>query len=154
MGMLQARQGDYTFEVGNRLQAGFFIPAVDYIQALKIRGTYLRAFTRAVFERVDILLTPVLRQPVPTIAETVNRRGVAYLDMVMSLTRNTKVVNYLGLPAVSVPCGFTGNGLPTSFQLIGRPLFEGGLLAAAHRYEQATGWHLAVPPLVRGLAAA
>jgi aspartyl-tRNA(Asn)/glutamyl-tRNA(Gln) amidotransferase subunit A len=154
MGMLQARQGHYTFEVRSRLQAGFFIPAVDYIQALKIRGTYLRAFTRAVFERVDILLTPVLRQLVPTIAETVNRRGVAYLDMVMSLTRNTKVVNYLGLPAVSMPCGFTGNGLPTSFQLIGRPLFEGGLLAAAHRYEQATGWHLAVPPLVRGLAAA
>jgi aspartyl-tRNA(Asn)/glutamyl-tRNA(Gln) amidotransferase subunit A len=148
MGMLRARQGDYTLEVGNRLQAGFFILATDYIQALKLRSTYLRAFTKAVFEKVDILLTPVLRNPVPTIAETMNRRGADYLDMVMDLTRNTKVVNYLGLPALSVPCGFTGNGLPTSFQLVGRPLSEASLLAAAHRYEQATGWHLAAPSLV------
>jgi aspartyl-tRNA(Asn)/glutamyl-tRNA(Gln) amidotransferase subunit A len=148
MGMLRARQDDYTLEVGNRLQAGFFILATDYIQALKLLSKYLRAFTKAVFEQVDILLTPVLRNPVPTIAETMNRRGADYLDMVMDLTRNTKVVNYLGLPALSVPCGFTGNGLPTSFQLVGRPLAEASLLAAAHRYEQATAWHLATPPLV------
>jgi aspartyl-tRNA(Asn)/glutamyl-tRNA(Gln) amidotransferase subunit A len=77
-----------------------------------------------------------------------NRRGADYLDMVMDLTRNTKVVNYLGLPALSVPCGLTGNGLPTSFQLVGRPLSEASLLAAAHRYEQATAWHLAAPSLV------
>jgi aspartyl-tRNA(Asn)/glutamyl-tRNA(Gln) amidotransferase subunit A len=52
------------------------------------------------------------------------------------------------LPAISVPCGFTTNGLPTSFQLIGRPLAEPSLLAAAHRYEQATEWHRVVPPMV------
>ena len=84
----------------------------------------------------------------PTIAETTGRTGKAYLDMVVALTRNTKVVNYLGLPALSVPCGFTGNGLPTAFQLIGRPFDEAGLLRAAHRYQQATDWHTREPALV------
>ena len=58
------------------------------------------------------------------------------------------MVNYLGLPALSVPCGFTGNGLPTAFQLIGRPFDEAGLLRAAHRYQQATDWHTREPALV------
>ena len=49
--------------------------------------------------------------------------------MVVALTRNTKIVNYFGLPAMSVPCGFTESGLPTAFQLIGRPLSEAMLLA-------------------------
>jgi aspartyl-tRNA(Asn)/glutamyl-tRNA(Gln) amidotransferase subunit A len=68
--------------------------------------------------------------------------------MVVSLTRNTKVVNFLGLPAISVPCGFTGSGLPTAFQLVGRPLAEGGLLRVADRYQQATDWHTREPSLV------
>ena len=67
--------------------------------------------------------------------------------MVVALTRNTKVVNYLGLPAISVPCGFTRNGLPTAFQLIGRPLQEATLLRAADRYQQATDWHERAPSL-------
>jgi aspartyl-tRNA(Asn)/glutamyl-tRNA(Gln) amidotransferase subunit A len=145
---MRERQSDYTFEVGNRLHAGFFVPAASYIRALKLRGIYLRAFARAVFSKVDLVLTPVLPMPVPTVAETSGRTGKAYLDMVVSLTRNTKVVNYLGLPALSVPCGFTSNGLPTSFQLIGRPLQEAALLRAADRYQQATDWHKREPKLV------
>jgi aspartyl-tRNA(Asn)/glutamyl-tRNA(Gln) amidotransferase subunit A len=145
---MRARPEDYTPEVRNRLQAGFFVPATDYIQALKLRGRFLSDFSRNVFASVDLLLTPVLSGMVPTIAETTNRRGAAYLDMVSSLTRNTKVVNYLGLPAISVPCGFTSNGLPTAFQLIGGPWTEATLLGAAHRYEQATDWHRRQPPIV------
>ena len=91
----------------------------------------LRAFAQAVFPHVDLLLTPVLAIPVPTIAETTGKTGKAYLDMVVAITRNTKVINYLGLPAIGVPCGFTSNGLPTSFQLIGRPLQEAALLRAS-----------------------
>ena len=96
----------------------------------------------------DRILTPVLPMPVPTIAETTGQTGKAYLDMVVAITRNTKVVNYLGLPAISVPCGFSSNGLPTSFQLIGRPLQEAALLRAADRYQQATNWHRREPELV------
>ena len=108
-----------------------------------------RAFAAAVFQKVDLLLTPVLSIPVPSIAGTMNKRGRDYLDMVVALTRNTKIVNYLGLPAISVPCGFTRNGPPTAFQLIGRPLAEATLLRAAHRYQQATDWHERVPALAQ-----
>jgi aspartyl-tRNA(Asn)/glutamyl-tRNA(Gln) amidotransferase subunit A len=148
METMRTRQDDYTFEVGHRLHAGFFIPAANYIRALKLRGPYLRKFAAAVFGQVDLLLTPVVALPVPTIAETSGKRGKDYLDMVVALTRNTKVVNYLGLPAVSVPCGFTKNGLPTAFQLIGRPLSEPALLRAAHHYQSVTDWHERAPKIV------
>ena len=75
-------------------------------------------------------------------------RGKAYLDMVVAITRNTKVINYLGLPAISVPCGFTASGLPTSFQLVGRPLHETALLRAADRYQHATDWHRQEPETI------
>jgi aspartyl-tRNA(Asn)/glutamyl-tRNA(Gln) amidotransferase subunit A len=148
MDTMRARQDDYTFEVGHRLHAGFFIPAANYVRALKLRGAYLRKFAAAIFGEVDLLLTPVIGIPVPTIAETTGKRGKDYLDMVVALTRNTKVVNYLGLPAISVPCGFTDNGLPTSFQLIGRPLAEASLLRAAHVYQGCTAWHERIPATV------
>ena len=145
MPTLREQEADYTFEVGHRLHAGFFIPASHYIRALKLRGQYLRAFAKAAFAQADLILTPVLAIPVPTIAETTGRTGKAYLDMVVAITRNTKVINYLGLPAIGVPCGFTSNGLPTSFQLIGRPLEEAALLRAADRYQQVTDWHRREP---------
>jgi aspartyl-tRNA(Asn)/glutamyl-tRNA(Gln) amidotransferase subunit A len=145
---MREREADYTFEVGHRLHAGFFIPAAHYVRALKLRGQYLRAFAKAAFSQADLILTPVLAIPVPTIAETTGRTGKAYLDMVVAITRNTKVINYLGLPAMGVPCGFTSNGLPTSFQLIGRPLQESALLRAADRYQQVTDWHLREPATI------
>ncbi len=145
---MRVRESDYTFEVGHRLHSGFFIPATSYIRALKLRGFYLRELAKAVFSKVDLLFTPVLSIPVPTIAETSGKKGKDYLDMVVALTRNTKVVNYFGMPAVSVPCGFTSNGLPAAFQLIARPLAETDLLRAAHRYQEVTDWHLMEPRIV------
>ena len=135
----------YSREVRQRLQAGYFIPASDYVQALKLRGQLLAAFADAVFGKADVLATPVLPRGAPTIAETTTSDGPAYLSMVVSLTRNTKPVNYLGLPAISVPCGFTASGLPMSFQLIGRPFSEALLLRMAHGYQTRTDWHTRVP---------
>jgi aspartyl-tRNA(Asn)/glutamyl-tRNA(Gln) amidotransferase subunit A len=148
MNTMRERQQDYTFEVGHRLHAGFFLPAAHYIRALKLRGACLKQFSDAVFNEVDLLMTPVLGIPVPTIAETTGKRGKDYLDMVVSLTRNTKISNYLGLPAISVPCGFTRNGMPTAFQLLGRPLAETTLLRAAHRYQSVTDWHTRYPAII------
>jgi aspartyl-tRNA(Asn)/glutamyl-tRNA(Gln) amidotransferase subunit A len=139
----------YSPEVRHRLQAGFFIPAVDYIQALKLRGVLLRRFRDSVFAKVDVLHTTVLPKAAPTVAETTTANGPAYLDMVVSLTRNTKITNFLGLPAISVPCGFTGASLPVSFQLIGRPFSEALLLRCAHHYQRGTDWHARVPSIVQ-----
>jgi aspartyl-tRNA(Asn)/glutamyl-tRNA(Gln) amidotransferase subunit A len=148
MNDMRARSEDYTPEVRNRLQAGFFIPATAYIQALKLRGAYLESFAEKAFRSADLIMTPVLAGPTPTISETLNTQGAAYLEMVTRLTRNTKVVNYLGLPAISVPCGFV-DGLPVAFQLIGRPLAETELLRVAHRYEQEARWCETIPQLTR-----
>jgi aspartyl-tRNA(Asn)/glutamyl-tRNA(Gln) amidotransferase subunit A len=148
LNMMRTSESDYTFEVGHRLHSGFFISAANYIRALKLRGFYLRELCKAVFAKVDLLLTPVLSIPVPSIAETSGKKGKDYLDMVIALTRNTKVVNYFGLPAVSVPCGFTSNRMPAAFQLIGRPLSEATLLRAVHLYQGVTDWHLREPQVV------
>jgi len=144
----RAHGSDYSEEVGKRLEAGYFIPASDYINALQFRGTALQAFSDAVFSKVDVLHTPVLPIPTPSLADTAYSSGPDYLKMVVALTRNTKVVNYLGLPALSVTCGFTPDGLPTSFQLIGRPFSEALLLRLGHQYQHETDWHKMMPSAV------
>jgi aspartyl-tRNA(Asn)/glutamyl-tRNA(Gln) amidotransferase subunit A len=140
----------YSEEVGKRLEAGFFIPASDYINALQYRGAALQEFSDAVFSKVDVLHTPVLPMPTPSLEATAYSDGPAYLNMVVALTRNTKVVNYFGLPALSVPCGFTPDGLPTSFQLIGRPFAEDVLLRLGHQYQLETDWHEKMPTGLAG----
>jgi aspartyl-tRNA(Asn)/glutamyl-tRNA(Gln) amidotransferase subunit A len=61
--------------------------------------------------------------------------------------RNTRPFNVLGLPALSVPCGFTAAGLPIGLQIVGKAFDEAGILRVAQAYEQATDWHRRRPPL-------
>jgi aspartyl-tRNA(Asn)/glutamyl-tRNA(Gln) amidotransferase subunit A len=86
---------------------------------------------------------PCLPIPVPAIAsdpEGVSGTGSADI---MDFTR---AMNYLGVPAISIPAGFTSSGLPASFQLVARHFEEARLLAAAHWYQQETDWHRRQPP--------
>ena len=82
---------------------------------------------------------------VPTMAEV-----ESYLRrqkrLPFDLARNTKPANYLGLPALSVPCGISANGLPVAFQLIGRPFDEALLFNLGHLFQSATDHHLRLPP--------
>jgi aspartyl-tRNA(Asn)/glutamyl-tRNA(Gln) amidotransferase subunit A len=144
---MNTRRQEYSAEVGSRLEAGFFILATDYIQALKLRGEFVREFAAQVFSQVDVLHTPVLAQRLPTFEQTRPTDGPAYLRMVASLTRTTKPVNFLGLCAASVPCGFDTNGAPIGMQLIGRPFAEAQILSVAHHYERSTGWSNLCPDL-------
>jgi aspartyl-tRNA(Asn)/glutamyl-tRNA(Gln) amidotransferase subunit A len=139
------RNSEYSEEVGKRLEAGFFISAVDYINALQYRVFALGEFTGAVFDHVDALLTPVLPIPTPTLEQTAYSNGPAYLKMVVALTRNTRPINFLGPPALSITCGFTSDGMPTSFQLIGRPFSESLLFRLGHRFQMETNIHRAMP---------
>jgi aspartyl-tRNA(Asn)/glutamyl-tRNA(Gln) amidotransferase subunit A len=145
----RARNGEYSAEVGKRLEAGYFIPATDYINALQYRNFALEDFLDNALSKVDVLLTAVLPIPTPTLDETAYRDGPTYLKMVVSLTRNTRPINFLGLPALSVTCGYTANRMPTSFQLVGRPFSEALLLQLGHRYQQSTRWHLDIPTELR-----
>jgi aspartyl-tRNA(Asn)/glutamyl-tRNA(Gln) amidotransferase subunit A len=141
----RTRGAEYSAEVANRLEAGFFIPASDYINALQYRAFALEDFLDAVFSKVDVLHTPLLPIPTPTLEQTTYSNGPNYLKMVVALTRNTKVINFLGLPALSVTCGYTSDGMPTSFQLVGRPFSESLLFRLGHRYQIETKLYRDLP---------
>lgn len=66
--------------------------------------------------------------------------------LLAEVTRLTRWVNYLGVPALSLPCGFDSRGLPIGLQLVGRPFAEGTLLAAGRAYQRATDWDERTPP--------
>ena len=134
------RPEDYGDDVRYRLELGATFLAVHYVQAQRLRELAVSAWKREVFSRVDILATPAT----PTVAGPIDKSG---LDQTFSLIRNTSPINLLGLPAVSLPCGLTSEGLPIGLQLIGRWFDEATVLRAAYAYEQATEWHTRFPPL-------
>jgi aspartyl-tRNA(Asn)/glutamyl-tRNA(Gln) amidotransferase subunit A len=147
---LRERRGEYGKQTLSRLLTGLAVPATRYLEALSVRGKMLAEFVASVFERADVLHVPMLPMPVPTIAETDVGAGAAALDLLIHFGRNTRVFNYLGLPAFSVPCGFTANGLPCGFQLVGRPFDEALLFRAGRAYERETEWAAKAPPIAAG----
>jgi aspartyl-tRNA(Asn)/glutamyl-tRNA(Gln) amidotransferase subunit A len=144
---MRKRPHDYGEQVYNRIDAGLHIPATRYLEALSLRGRYLAEFMDAVFEKVDVLHTPVIPKPVPTIEETAYQDNETFQQISALMTKLTRPISYLGLPAMSVPCGFSKNGLPIGFQLVGRPFGEADLFAVADAYQNATEWHTASPEL-------
>ncbi len=120
--------------------------ATAYIDALNLKQKLLADFAAAVFEHADMLHAPVLTMPVPMIAESDLAANPGFSDYLVAFGHCSRPVNYLGLPALSVPAGFTANGLPAGFQLIGRPFEEARLFRAARAYEHATGWTEQAPP--------
>ncbi len=142
---LRARSHLYSPQVRVRAATGLGIPAPVYAQALAIRPRLVASFVHQVFEQCDVLHLPTLGIPAPTIEETDVGGAAVMWEKISVMVRCTAPFNYLGLPALAVPCGFTDNGVPTSFQLAGRPFAEATLLRVAHAYEQATDWHTRAP---------
>ncbi len=95
---------------------------------------------RKVFDEVDILLTPTVPIPPPKIADLqAQPENLRPAELLM--LRNTRPFNVWGIPAISIPCGFTSDNLPIGLQLAAAPWREELLLQVAHTYEQATDWH-------------
>jgi aspartyl-tRNA(Asn)/glutamyl-tRNA(Gln) amidotransferase subunit A len=94
----------------------------------------------SIFADVDVLVTPTTPIVAPTIAELKQNPDLLRPQELL-LLRNTRPINVWGLPAISVPCGFTEGGLPIGLQIIGPHWGEAGVLQVAHAYEQATTWH-------------
>ncbi|MGG5808004.1 amidase [Falsiroseomonas sp. CW058] len=145
---MRHRAGDYAAHLSGRLHPGFAVPAHLYIEALSLRGPLLRRFCADAFEGAGALVaTPTLRGPVPTLAETdVDADPVANWGRFMGCSVNTRPFNYLGLPVVSLPCGFDRAGLPVGLQLAGRPFGEAAVLRAADAFQRDTDWHRRLPP--------
>jgi len=144
---LTDRPDDYQAQVRNRYEPGLHVPAVKYIQALSARAGLLREFVDTALAGVDALHTPAIPFPIPTREETNVGGGERMANMVAGLSWCTRAANYLGGPALVVPCGFTESGLPAAFQLMGRPFSESTLFRLGHAYQGATDWHTRAPSL-------
>ncbi|MFM9090645.1 MAG: Asp-tRNA(Asn)/Glu-tRNA(Gln) amidotransferase subunit GatA [Verrucomicrobiota bacterium] len=134
----RSRAEGFGAEVKRRIILGTYVLSSGYydayyLKAQKVRTLVRRDFLRA-FEEVDALLTPT--SPIPAF-----RRGEKADPLAMYLCDIYTIgANLAGLPAMSVPCGFTRDGLPVGFQLIGKPLGESELLAIGHAYDRGHQW--------------
>jgi aspartyl-tRNA(Asn)/glutamyl-tRNA(Gln) amidotransferase subunit A len=140
------RPQDYGPQVLMRLQNGLAIPGVTYLEALRWRGPALAAHIVAT-AGVDAVLAPVAPVAAPTLAESDVGNGPGAEAVIQRLTRFTRPINYLGLPSLSIPSGFTRSGLPVGMQLIGRSFDEATLLGIGAAFQRATDFHDKVPKL-------
>lgn len=132
------RVKDRLDEVGPKARAriikGFMTPAVTYIQAHRIRTILIEEFRQAL-SGADAMVLPTTKKPAPR------------LDDITTATALTPPFNMTGLPTLSMPCGFTEEGLPIGMQIAGRAFDEPTVFNIAHAYETATDWHKRRPPL-------
>jgi len=141
----RTRAAGFGPEVKRRVMLGTYALSAGYYdayygQAQKVRTLVRRDFEKA-FARVDVLAAPTT----PSVAFKHGEKAdplAMYMNDVYTIP-----ASMTGLPAISVPCGFNGSGLPIGLQLIGRTLDEATLLRVAHAYEQATPWRQRRPPL-------
>lgn len=142
---MRERPGDYSSAVRARLEAGYAIPATVYLEVLRLRAAWLERFCATTLAGADLYLLPGIAVRIPTRAQTGPQGGPDMPRLLGEVTRLTRWVNYLGVPALVVPCGFDSQGLPISVQLVGRPFAEATLLAAGHAFQRETDWHQRAP---------
>jgi aspartyl-tRNA(Asn)/glutamyl-tRNA(Gln) amidotransferase subunit A len=143
-GYFPSRAADYAPDVWGRLEEGSRILATDYLQSLAMRRLVRKDFHQALMQ-VDAILVPTVSIAAPRIDQqtvSVNSHSAPIRPTLIRLTRPS---NLTGLPAITVPCGLTSNGLPIGLQLIGRAFEEAAILGLAHIFEEATTWHLQQP---------
>jgi aspartyl-tRNA(Asn)/glutamyl-tRNA(Gln) amidotransferase subunit A len=141
----QSRAEGFGPEVKRRIILGTYVLSSGYYDAYYLRAQKVRTLIRQDFlkayHEVDALLTPTSPMPAFKLGEKSDPLALYLCDIY------TIGVNLAGLPALSLPCGFTPAGLPIGLQLIGQPFREADLLAIAHTYEQAHDWHKRHPAL-------
>lgn len=137
---LQSHPQGFGADVLQRLRSGAAFTSTEYILARRTQAVLRRQFEQF-FTDYDLLLTPTTPVAAPLI------EGPDAVEQARLLTRFTAPFNLTGLPALSIPCGFTESSLPIGLQLVARPWAESNLLRAGQAYQQATEWHLRRPPL-------
>lgn len=140
----------YQPETLRRIRTGENIGATQVERAAR-ELEQIRSEIGKVFEDVDFLGTPTTPISAPAIAD-LKRDPDALRPCELILLRNTRPANVWGLPAISIPCGFTRAGLPIGLQIIGPHWREGRVLQLAHAYEQATDWHKRSTTMVEGVS--
>ena len=142
----RTRDEGFGPEVKRRIMLGTYVLSAGYydayyLKALQVRTLLRRDYEQA-FERCDVVALPTTPTAAFRLGEKVDDPLQMYLEDIFTVG-----ANLAGIPAISVPCGFTAGRLPIGFQLQGRMFDEATMLRAAHAYEQATPWHREVPDL-------
>ena len=137
---LQNHPEKFGTDVRQRLETGAAFTSGEYILARRTQSNLRRQFERF-FDKYDLLLTATTPIAAPPL------EGPDAIEQAGRLTRFTSPFNLTGLPAISLPCGFSDIGLPIGLQIVTRPLGEAALLRAASAYESATEWHMRRPSL-------
>lgn len=145
---LAERREDFGEDVRALLEQGLSVLATDYLEAQRARRAFRRDFGAA-FERVDALLAPAVPIQTARIGELEVRVQGRLENVRLATTRNIRALNLTALPVLSVPCGFQADGLPVGLQIVGPEGGERRILEIGRAYEQATDWHLRMPPMAR-----
>jgi aspartyl-tRNA(Asn)/glutamyl-tRNA(Gln) amidotransferase subunit A len=136
-------------DLGRDLQLYLSPPVGDAVwmaSALRQARDYASA-VRGVLESVDVLVSPTCPIAAPPIGADVVQVGPIEMQTFFAMALRTAPFNIAGLPALSLPCGFTSGGMPIGLQIVGRPFDEASVLRVGHAYEQATDWHRRRPRL-------
>jgi len=115
------------------------VDTIAYVETLKRIRERRRDIVR-VFEQVDVLVLPTMREPAPLVAETI-------AETRKRPPSNTSAFNHFGTPALTLPCGFSKDGLPIGMQIVAAPFKESTVLQVAHAYKRSTAWHKRIPPI-------
>src|ERR1044072_4176726 len=140
------RPQDYGAQVLRRLQNGLAIPGVSYLEAIRWRGPALAAYLAAV-AGTDAVIAPAAPTPAATNGGRHDRHRPPAEAAPRPTPRVPRPINYLGLPSLSTPAGFTKSGLPVGMQIIGRSFDEAMLVRIGTTFQRATDFHQKVPKL-------
>jgi aspartyl-tRNA(Asn)/glutamyl-tRNA(Gln) amidotransferase subunit A len=143
--MIQRAPELYHPVIRRRIEAGFFLPVAAYVQAQRVRALFEERYAN-LFETFDLLVAPTTPSPAPA----ANGQGVRLPNGEMpsrETVRLTRVFNPNGLPAITMPTGFSEQGLPMAAQFVGKRFDDAQVIGAAHAYQQATDWHTRRPSI-------
>jgi aspartyl-tRNA(Asn)/glutamyl-tRNA(Gln) amidotransferase subunit A len=141
-----SREEGFGPEVKRRIMLGTYVLSAGYYDAYYLKAQRARALIKQdfdeAFRRCDAIITPTAPTTAFKIGEKIANPLQMYLSDIYTIS-----VNLAGLPALSLPCGFDGDGMPIGLQIIGKPFDEASILRLAYAYEQATEWHKKKPKL-------
>ena len=141
---LETKQTDYGQKILDRILPVLTVSGPDYINAQRIRD-HLKTSFMQMFEPFDVLICPTVPYTAAKIGQLEVTVGESKIEASVARTKNLFPFNALGLPAISIPCGFDQNNMPIGFQIIGKPFEESKLLQLGNNYQKNTTWHLMSP---------
>ena len=146
---LRTRNEGFGAEAKRRILLGTYVLSQGYYDAYYLKGMKVRTLIRqgfeAAFQQCDVIAMPTTPTPAFRLGEKLDDPLQMYLSDIYTIS-----ANLAGVPAVSLPCGYTSSHLPIGLQLLAAPFDEARLLQVAHAYEQATEWHQLRPPMTAG----